>query len=97
MKYLLIHCLDPGADLSADDDDHIDARDAELAARGVKLSGGLLRPAIEVASPHPTAETGTFELRPVWSPRPGRAARGVSALSRRRPPSASGRPGSRPA
>jgi hypothetical protein len=111
MKYLLIHCLDPSADLSADDDDDddIDAWDAEMAARGVKLSGGRLRPAaeartvrvrggrvlvsdgpfaetkeqiagfnviecagldeaIEVASRHPTAQIGTFELRPFWSP-----------------------------
>ena len=108
MKYLLIHCLDPGADLSDDDDDDIDAWDAEMEARGVKLSGGRLRPAdeartvrvrggqvlvsdgpfaetkeqiagfnviecaslgeaIAVASRHPTAKIGTFELRPFWS------------------------------
>ncbi len=107
MKYLLIHCLDPSADLSDDDDDDIDAWDAEMEARGVKLSGGRLRPAgeartvrvrggrvlvsdgpfaetkeqiagfnviecaslgeaIEVASRHPTAKIGTFELRPFW-------------------------------
>ena len=109
MKYLLIHCLDPSADLNDDDDDDIDAWDAEMEARGVKLSGGRLRPAdeartvrvrggralvsdgpfaetkeqiagfnviecagldeaIEVASRHPTAQIGTFELRPFWSP-----------------------------
>jgi hypothetical protein len=108
MKYLLIHCLDPSADLNDDDDDDIDAWDAEMEARGVKLSGGRLRPAgeartvrvrggrvlvsdgpfaetkeqiagfnviecasldeaIEVASRHPTAKIGTFELRPFWA------------------------------
>ena len=108
MKYLLIHCLNPSADLSDDDDDDIDAWDAEMEARGVKLSGGRLQPAdeartvrvrggrvlvsdgpfaetkeqiagfnviecasldeaIEVASRHPTAKIGTFELRPFWA------------------------------
>ncbi len=116
MKYLLIHCLDETAELSPEDDDDVEdsaaaqavaAWDGEMELRGVKLSGGRLRPvsdaktvrvrggevlvsdgpfaetkeqiagfnvlecadldeAIEVASRHPTAKIGTFELRPIW-------------------------------
>ncbi len=107
MRYLLIHCLEETAEPYPDDDSAIAAWDAEMEARGVKLSGGHLRPvreartvrvrggdvlvsdgpfaetkeqiagfnvlecadldeAIEVASRHPTANIGTFELRPFW-------------------------------
>jgi hypothetical protein len=118
MRYLLFHCLDETAELSPDDDSDaegsaaaraIQAWDAEMEARGVKLYGARLRPAseattvqvrggevlvtdgpfaetkeqiaglnvlecadldeaIEVASRHPTAKIGTFELRPLWQP-----------------------------
>src|SRR5258708_199146 len=116
VKYRLIQCLDETAELSPQDDDDVEdsaaaravaAWDGEMELRGVKLSGGRLRPvsdaktvrvrggevlvsdgpfaetkgqivgfnvlecadldeAIEVASRHPTAKIGTFELRPIW-------------------------------
>jgi hypothetical protein len=118
MRYLLIHCLDETAELSPADDCDVEgspaaraqeAWDAEMEARGVKLSGGRLRPvseattvrvrggevlvsdgpfaetkeqvagfnvlecadldeAVGVASRHPTAKIGTFELRPFRQP-----------------------------
>ncbi len=116
MKYLMIHCLDestwlnPADGSEQEDPAHEQAEQAwvtEMETRGVKLSGGRLRPvsdattvrvrggevlvsdgpfaetkeqiagfdvlecanldeAIEVASRHPTAKVGTFELRPFW-------------------------------
>jgi hypothetical protein len=113
-EYLMIHLLDPTAELSPSDDCDVpgsaaareqQAWDAETYASGVKLAGGRLLPpgaartvrvrdervlvtdgpfaetkeqvagfnvlaaasladAIEIASRHPTARIGAFELRP---------------------------------
>ena len=118
MKYLLIHCLDETAESSTSSSSSglssaaaraVAAWDGEMELRGVKLSGGRLRPvseattvrvrggevlvsdgpfaetkeqvagfnvlecadldeAIKVASRHPTAKIGTFELRPLQQP-----------------------------
>ena len=53
MRYLLFHCLDETAELDHEDDSDVpdsaaaravEAWDAEMEARGVKVSGGRLRP-----------------------------------------------------
>ena len=59
MRYLLLHCLDEAAKLDPDDDSDVpgspaereqNAWDAEMAATGVKIGEGRLRPSAEARS-----------------------------------------------
>jgi hypothetical protein len=74
MKLLMIHCIDEAVSVppaGADEKDSAEAREldawvAEMEASGVKLHGGSMDEAIEIASGHPTARIGTSEFRPFW-------------------------------